>query len=57
MVRVNRILNMDWKNSSILVTGGTGFLGSRVVSLLKNRGAENIIISHSNENDLRLRES
>ena len=57
MVRVNRILNMDWKNSSILVTGGTGFLGSRVVSLLKNRGAENIIISHSNENDLRLKES
>ena len=57
MVRVDRILNMDWKNSSILVTGGTGFLGSRVVSLLKNRGAENIIISHSNENDLRLRES
>ena len=48
---------MDWKNSSILVTGGTGFLGSRVVSLLKNRGAENIIISHSNENDLRLKES
>ena len=37
---------MDWKSSSILVTGGTGFLGSRVVSLLKNRGAENIIISH-----------
>ena len=57
MVRVDRILNMDWKNSSILVTGGTGFLGSRVVYLLKNRGAENIIISHSNENDLRLKES
>ena len=57
MVRVDRVLNMDWKNSSILVTGGTGFLGSRVVSLLKNRGAENIIISHSNENDLRLKES
>ena len=57
MVRVNRILNMDWKNSSILVTGGTGFFVFIVVSLLKNRGAENIIISHSNENDLRLRES
>lgn len=57
MVRFDRILNMDWKNSSILVTGGTGFLGSRVVSLLKNRGAENIIISHSNENDLRLKKS
>ena len=57
MVRVDRVLNMDWKNSSILVTGGTGFLGSRVVSLLKNRGAENIIISHSNKNDLRLKES
>ena len=48
---------MDWKNSSILVTGGTGFLGSRIVSLLKNRGINNIIISHSNENDLRLKES
>ena len=48
---------MDWKNSSILVTGGTGFLGSRSVSLLKNRGINNIIISHSNENDLRLKES
>jgi len=48
---------MDWKNSSILVTGGTGFLGSRIVSLLKNRGINNIIISHSSENDLRLKES
>ena len=48
---------MDWKSSSILVTGGTGFLGSRIVSLLKNRGINNIIISHSNENDLRLKES
>lgn len=48
---------MDWKNSSILVTGGTGFLGSRIVSLLKSRGINNIIISHSSENDLRLKES
>jgi GDP-L-fucose synthase len=48
---------MDWKNKSVLVTGGTGFLGSRVVSLLKNRGSKNITISHSNENDLRLKES
>ena len=48
---------MDWKNKSVLVTGGSGFLGSRIVSLLKNRGANNIIISHSKENDLRLKES
>ena len=48
---------MDWKNSSILVTGGTGFLGSRIVSFLKSRGINNIIISHSSENDLRLKES
>ena len=48
---------MDWKNSSILVTGGTGFLGSRIVSFLKSRGINNIIISHSSETDLRLKES
>lgn len=48
---------MDWKNSTILVTGGTGFLGSRVVSMLEKKQVKNIIVPHSVENDLRLREN
>ena len=48
---------MDWKNSTILVTGGTGFLGSRVVSILEKKQVKNIIVPHSVENDLRLREN
>ena len=48
---------MDWKNSTVLVTGGTGFLGSRVVSMLEKKQVKNIIVPHSVENDLRLREN
>ncbi|OLS19464.1 MAG: GDP-L-fucose synthase [Candidatus Heimdallarchaeota archaeon LC_3] len=29
-----------WKNKRVLVTGGTGFLGKQIVSILENRGAE-----------------
>ena len=31
---------MNWSKKSVLVTGGTGFLGSRVVSLLKEKGVK-----------------
>lgn len=48
---------MDWKNSIVLVTGGTGFLGSRVVSMLEKKQVKNIIVPRSMENDLRLREN
>ena len=48
---------MDWKNSTVLVTGGTGFLGSRVVSMLEKKQVKNIIVPHSVENDLRLKEN
>jgi len=48
---------MDWKNSIVLVTGGTGFLGSRVVSMLEKKQVKNIIVPHSVENDLRLKEN
>jgi len=48
---------VDWKNKSIVVTGGTGFLGSRIVSILKEKGAKKIIISNSKDYDLRLREN
>lgn len=43
----------------ILITGGAGFLGSHVASILKNRGvkAENIFIPLSKECDLRVREN
>ena len=44
---------MDWKNKKILVTGGSGFLGTAVINVLKKRGAENIIIPRSETCDLR----
>ncbi|MBS3903234.1 MAG: GDP-L-fucose synthase [Anaplasmataceae bacterium] len=46
---------MDLTNKKILVTGGNGFLGSRVVQKLKDHGvpAENIFAPRSSEIDLR----
>ena len=48
---------MNWKNKSVVVTGGGGFLGSRTVTLLKERYATNIKIPDSSTCDLRLREN
>jgi GDP-L-fucose synthase len=49
---------MDIRSKKILVTGGAGFLGSHVVSVLRARGVsqENIVIPRSAEYDLRLKE-
>ena len=48
---------MEWHNKSVVVTGGTGFLGSKIVSQLKEKGAKNILIPKSNECDLRYKEN
>ena len=47
---------MDWSNKRVVVTGGSGFLGSRIVHFLKKRGIKEIIIPRSSTNDLRVKE-
>lgn len=47
---------MDWNGKKVLVTGGSGFLGSRVVKLLLEKNA-NVIVPKSKEYDLRLKEN
>ena len=46
-----------WEDKQVIVTGGSGFLGSFVVEKLKQRGARNIFIPRSSEYDLRHPES
>ena len=45
---------MDWKNKRVVVTGGSGFLGLRVVNVLQKRGVKNIKVPRSANCDLRL---
>jgi GDP-L-fucose synthase len=42
-----------WKHKRVIVTGGSGFLGSFVVEKLKERGATNVFVPRSSEYDLR----
>lgn len=46
-----------WAGKKVVVTGGAGFLGSHIVSKLKDRGVTDIIIPRSSEHDLRLKET
>ncbi len=48
---------MKLERKRILVTGGNGFLGSRVVLLLKEKNAKEIIIPDSKNDDLRIQEN
>ncbi|MEY2463592.1 MAG: GDP-L-fucose synthase [Acidimicrobiaceae bacterium] len=43
----------DWSSRRILVTGGTGFLGSAVCAGLQARGAKEVVAPSSQEYDLR----
>jgi len=42
-----------WKNKTVVITGGGGFLGSHLVSLLKPLAPKKIIIPRSKDYDLR----
>lgn len=44
---------IDWKNSRVIVTGGSGFLGSVVCRKLRERGAREIFVPRSAQHDLR----
>ena len=45
-----------WNDKRVVITGGSGFLGSFVVEKLKRRGARDIIVPRSAQYDLRTRE-
>lgn len=45
--------NFDWRNQHVIVTGGSGFLGSHLVAHLRELGAGQIIIPRKNDYDLR----
>jgi GDP-L-fucose synthase len=42
-----------WSNRSVVVSGGSGFLGSFVVEKLRAAGCREIIVPRSDEYDLR----
>lgn len=46
-----------WTGKKVVVTGGSGFLGSHVVTKLKERGVKNIVIPRSTIYDLRSKEA
>lgn len=47
---------MNWDQKRVVVTGGSGFLGSAVVEKLRARGCQNIIVPRSSNYDLREQE-
>jgi GDP-L-fucose synthase len=45
-----------WKSRRVTVTGGSGFLGSAVVKLLREAGAAEVFVPRSSQYDLRTRD-
>ena len=48
---------MNWEEKNVLVTGGNGFLGSRLIEMLKLFNPKSIFSPSSNEFDLRSQEN
>jgi len=48
---------MNWEEKNVLVTGGNGFLGSRLIEMLKSYNPKSIFSPSSNEFDLRSQEN
>ncbi len=46
-----------WPDKRVVVTGGAGFLGSRVVAKLRERGCKEIFVPRSKDYDLREKEA
>jgi GDP-L-fucose synthase len=49
----NNMSENFWQHKKIIVTGGSGFLGSFVVEKLKQRGATDVFVPRSSQYDLR----
>lgn len=49
--------DFDWSSQHIIVTGGNGFLGTRVVENLQQRGVGKIVVPRSAQYDLREKEA
>jgi GDP-L-fucose synthase len=51
--RGDRLMTDFWSSRRVMVTGGSGFLGTAVVDRLRRAGAQHVIVPRSSEYDLR----
>ncbi|MCU0497405.1 MAG: GDP-L-fucose synthase [Anaerolineae bacterium] len=50
---MNELQNFDWRNQRVIVTGGSGFLGTHLVQHLQAQGAGAVIVPRKKDYDLR----